>query len=34
MTMLKGNVRTDCPATFLNLHPDVTLVCTEDAIDL
>ena len=33
MTMLTSHVRTDCPATFLNLHSDVTLVCTEDAID-
>ena len=33
MRMLENTVDTKCPATFLNLHPDVTLVCTEDAID-
>lgn len=29
--LLKGTVTTSCPATLLNLHPDVTLICTEDA---
>lgn len=25
--LLEGNITTDCPATFLNLHGDVTLIC-------
>ncbi len=29
--MLKGTVTCDCPASFLNLHDDVILVCDEDA---
>jgi len=30
--MLENVVDTACPATLLNLHADVTLICTEDAI--
>ncbi|MBO4281309.1 MAG: glucosamine-6-phosphate deaminase [Lachnospiraceae bacterium] len=30
MRMLKGTVTTLCPASFLNLHDDVILVCDED----
>ncbi len=29
MQMLKGTVTTSCPASFLNLHDDVVLVCDE-----
>lgn len=29
--MLKGDITTKCPASLLNLHADVTLVCDEDA---
>ena len=29
--MLGGNITTDCPATLLCLHPDVTLICDKDA---
>lgn len=29
--MLEGNVTTFCPATLLNLHPNVTLICDEAA---
>lgn len=29
--MLKGTVTTTCPASFLNLHDDVTVLCDEDA---
>ena len=32
--MLKGNISTKCPASFLSLHPDVTLICDEDAYSL
>ncbi len=32
--MLKGNLNTKCPASLLRLHPDVTLVCDEDAYSL
>ena len=31
--MLEGVIDTMCPATLLNLHADVTLICTEDAIN-
>ena len=31
--LLKRDIDTNCPATMLNLHPDVTLVCTADVID-
>ena len=31
MKMLKGTVTTTCPASFLNLHDDVTVLCDEDA---
>ena len=31
--MLEGGVSTKFPATLLNLHPDVTLICTADALD-
>ena len=31
--LLKRDIDTNCPATMLNLHPDVTLVCTTDVID-
>ncbi len=31
-TMLSGLVRTSCPASFLNLHADVTLFCDRDAL--
>ena len=30
--MLENAIDTSCPATLLNLHEDVTLICTEDAI--
>ena len=30
--VLSGALTTACPATLLNLHPDVTLFCTEDAV--
>ncbi len=33
MRMLEGFIDTQCPASLLVLHPDVTLVCTKDAID-
>lgn len=29
--MLDGNITTLCPATLLNLHPNVTLICDSDA---
>ena len=32
--MLKGTISTKCPASFLSLHPDVTLICDEDAYSL
>ena len=32
--MLQGNVTTSCPATLLCLHPDVTVICDEDAYSL
>ncbi len=31
-TVLSGALTTAVPATLLNLHPDVTLFCTEDAV--
>ena len=31
MKMLKGTVTTSCPASFLNRHDDVTVLCDEDA---
>ena len=30
MKMLKGTVTTTCPASFLNLHDDVVVLCDED----
>ncbi len=30
-TMLSGRLTTSCPASFLNLHADVTLVCDQEA---
>lgn len=32
--MLKGNISTKCPASLLKLHPNVTLICDEDAYSL
>lgn len=32
--MLKGNLNTHCPASLLKLHPDVTVICDEDAYSL
>jgi glucosamine-6-phosphate deaminase len=32
--MLKGNLSTMCPASLLKLHPNVTLICDEDAYSL
>ncbi|MBQ8345799.1 MAG: glucosamine-6-phosphate deaminase [Clostridia bacterium] len=32
--MLCGNITTKCPASLLCLHPDVTLICDEDAYSL
>ena len=32
--MLNGNITTACPATLLCLHPDVTVICDEDAYSL
>ncbi len=32
-TMLSGMVSTDCPASFLNLHADVTLICDTAAYE-
>ncbi len=32
--MLKGNISTNCPASLLCLHPDVTLICDRDAYSL
>ena len=29
--MLKGDITTQCPASLLNLHNDVTVICDEDA---
>lgn len=31
--MLEGTVSTSCPASFLNLHADVTLICDRDAYE-
>ena len=31
---LSGNISTKCPASLLCLHPDVTLICDEDAYSL
>lgn len=31
--MLERTVDTSFPATMLNLHPDVTLICTQDVLD-
>jgi glucosamine-6-phosphate deaminase len=33
MRLLENKITTQCPATMLNLHANVTLVVTEDAID-
>ena len=30
--VLSGKLTTSCPATLLNLHPDVTLICDSDAM--
>lgn len=32
--MLKGNISTNCPASLLCLHPDVTLICDREAYSL
>lgn len=32
--MLQGKLNTKCPASLLRLHPDVTLICDEDAYSL
>ena len=32
--MLNGNITTACPATLLCLHPDVIVICDEDAYSL
>ena len=32
--MLQGNLNTLCPASLLRLHPDVTVICDEDAYSL
>ncbi len=32
--MLEGKITTECPATFLALHPDCTLICDEAAYSL
>lgn len=32
--VLTGTIRTDCPASLLCLHADVTLICDEDAYSL
>ena len=32
--MINGNITTACPATLLCLHPDVTVICDEDAYSL
>lgn len=32
-TMLAGGLTTACPASLLNLHPDVTLICDTDALN-
>ena len=32
--MLDGKITTDCPASLLCLHPDVTVICDEDAYSL
>ena len=32
--MLCGHITTRCPASLLCLHPDVTLICDEDAYSL
>lgn len=29
--MIEGKITTDCPASLLRLHPDVTLICDKDA---
>ena len=31
MRLLSGKITTQNPATMLNMHPDVTVVCDEDA---
>jgi glucosamine-6-phosphate deaminase len=31
--MLSGMVTTSCPASFLNLHADVTLICDHEAYE-
>lgn len=33
-TMLSGKITTQCPASLLSLHPDVTIICDEDAYSL
>ena len=32
--LVKSNITTTCPATLLCLHPDVTVICDEDAYSL
>ena len=31
--LLSGKITTDCPVTFLNLHPDVTVICDKLACE-
>ena len=31
--LLEGKITTDCPASFLNLHADVTLICDHEAYE-
>ena len=33
-TMVSGGITTDCPASLLCLHPDVTVICDEEAYSL
>jgi glucosamine-6-phosphate deaminase len=30
-TLVEEKIRTDCPASLLHLHPDVTLICDKQA---
>ena len=31
MKLLSGKITTDCPATMLNMHPDVVVICDKEA---
>ena len=33
MKLMEGKVTTECPATFLLLHPNVTVLCDTEAYD-